>query len=162
MSSNSLLNSIETIFAKNNSALQQAAAVVQNKKKSIPIKDLELALTVLLVELASCDQTFEPQEYNILQNGLRRMFGTSKHHVQALVNQATVVLKNLRGTSRFGDILKKNLDQKQREAILEIVEEIISADGVQDGFEIYTRNKIATMLELPVLPLKPADEEEQN
>lgn len=153
MSAASFINSIETIFSKNDELLQKAAGH-RIKNRPIPTKELELALTVLLVELASCDQNFEPQEYNILQTGLRRLFGTSKDKVQALVNQATIVLRNLRGTSRFASQLKEHLDVKQREAIMDIVNDIIGVDGLEDGFEIYTRNKIAAILDVPAISAK--------
>lgn len=117
-------------------------------------KDLELALTVLLVELASCDQNFDMPEYHIISLGLYRMFGTSKDQVTALVNQAQTVLGNLRGTSRFAGLLKESLPEEERKAILEIIDDLIMADGQVDGYETYLRHKLAGLLEVPLPPLR--------
>ena len=125
------------------------------KHKKINKKELELALTVLLVDLASCDEKFQPEEYNMIANGLRRLFGTSREQVQALVNQATQVLRNLRGTSQFATLLKESLSEEQKLAIMEIVEDIINADGVVEGFEIYLRHKLTDLLGLPKPVLVP-------
>ena len=111
--------------------------------------ELELALTVLLVELASADQSFEQSEYQLIANGLKSLFGTPKSEIQALVNQANNILANLRGTSRFAELLRDNLTEVQRQAVVDIINEMIAADGREDGFEVYLRNKIATILGFP-------------
>ena len=47
-----------------------------------------------------------------------------------------------------------------RQAILEIVENIINADGKIDGYELYVRNRLAKMLGLPVTAIEPTDGQE--
>jgi uncharacterized tellurite resistance protein B-like protein len=139
--------SIETIFSKH----QQALTNYQQKqkgKKHASKSELEFALTVLLVELASSDQNFDTSEYNIIVSGLKRMFGTDRTQVSTIISQATAALANLRGSSSYGQLLKENLSKTQRENILEIVADVISADGQIDGYEIYVRNKIAKLLDL--------------
>lgn len=111
-------------------------------------RELEVALTVVLVDLASCDQNFEPREYQVISSGLKRMFGTSKSEVQALVNQANMVLANLRGTNHFAKMLRDGLSIEQKKAVLETIDEIIHIDGQEDGFEIYLRNKFSRLLGL--------------
>ena len=118
-------------------------------KKHASKRELEQALAILLVELASCDQNFDTNEYNIIISGLKRIFGTERNQVTALINQANAMIASMRGSSGYGVLLRDNLSIPQRQNILEIVEEIISADGRVDGFEIYVRNKIAELLGLP-------------
>ncbi|MBN8548270.1 MAG: TerB family tellurite resistance protein [Deltaproteobacteria bacterium] len=140
-----LQNTVNNIF-QNNEKLLQRQGSANTSRPSIAKKDMELALTVLLVDLAGCDQSFDIQEYNIIQNGLRRVFGTTKSEVTALINQANLTLKNLRGSGRFANLLKDSLDQAQREVIMEVIEDVIAADGVEDGFETYLRHKFADLL----------------
>ncbi len=109
-------------------------------------KDLELALTVLLVDLACCDQNFDQQEYQIIISGLQRIFGTGKHEIQALVNQANIALANLRGVGRFAGLLNESLSDEQKQQVMDIIDEIIHIDGEVDGFEVYLHHKLATML----------------
>lgn len=151
--SNAILqNAIQGIFSNH----KQAELKTQKKMKSRgngsgpSQKDLELAMTVLLVDLAGCDQNFDPTEYHIITSGLQRVFGTSKTEVTALVNQANLALANLRGVNRFGKILKENLDDSDRKAIMEIIEDVIAADGEEDGFETYLRHKLSSMLGIDV------------
>lgn len=150
---NPLINTMESIFANTNQAIKSSIQSSPKLKKA-PKKDLELALAVLLVDLASCDQNFDPHEYHLISNGMRRMFGTTKDQVQALVNQANLVLKNLRGTARFGELLKNHLSEAERMAIMEIIDDIISSDKKEDGFEVYLRHKIADLLQVKIAERK--------
>lgn len=134
---------LDKIFEKNEDVLKNTKCF---KNRSVSKIDLEVALTVLLVDLASCDQNFDQQEYQMISKGLRQMFGTSKEDVSKLVNQAELVLKNLRGTSQFVQTLKNNLDSTEKEAIIGIIDDIIAVDGVEDGFETYLRAKFVDML----------------
>lgn len=153
---NAFLNTVDRIFA-NNSTVDTSKNPSFLKNKKINKRELELSLTVLLVELASCDEKFHPEEYHIIANGLKRLFGTTREQVQALVNQATQVLRNLRGTGQFAAQLKENLTEESRMAIMEVIEDIIHADGVIEGFEVYFKHKISDMLGLPKQPLVPLD-----
>ena len=149
---NILHSAVQDIFLNNDRILERQMPARRGNKAALPKKDLELALSVLLVELAGSDQTFDVQEYNIIQNGMRRVFGTTKAEVTALINQANQTLKNLRGTSRFGNLLKENLDPQQRLVIMEVIEDVIAADGVEDGFETYLRHKFADLLGVELKP----------
>ena len=151
--SNVLRSTISTIFEQNNTLLAgQEKAQNAGKKKRKNTADLELALTVLLVDLASCDQNFEPQEYQVISNGLMRIFGTSKSNVQSLVNRAQSTLQNLRGVDRFGAMLRQNLTDEEKRATLEIIDEVIQSDGITDGFEVYLREKFCDLLGLSTTP----------
>lgn len=154
VSNNILHNTVQNIFHNNDRILQSQMPSRKNRQSRISKRELELALSVLLVDLAGCDQTFDVQEYNLIQTGMRRVFGTTKTEVTALINQANQTLKNLRGTSRFAAMLKENLEPQERKIIMEVIEDVISADGTEDGFETYLRHKFADLLgvELPTTP----------
>ena len=123
-------------------------------------KDIQLAVTVLLVDLASCDQDFDQQEYLVIVEGMRRIFGTCAADVKAMVNQAQVALANLRGVDRFANLLKDNLNLAERKKVMEIIEDVIHADGVEDGFETYLRHKFADLLDLQIKDTEEASESE--
>jgi len=125
------------------------------KRSRVSKADLEFALTILLVELASSDEGFAQAEYNCIMVGMKRVFGTDRFAVQQHINRAVVTLQNLRGTSDYAKLLKENLDRPRLEAVLQAVDDVINADGVQDGFEIYHRQRFARLLgieEPPPLP----------
>jgi uncharacterized tellurite resistance protein B-like protein len=64
------------------------------------------------------------------------------------VNQAVLALQNMRGSTSYIETLRENLDDAQRRAILEVIDDVIDADGVEDGFETYLRTKFADLLGL--------------
>ncbi|MBX7137761.1 MAG: TerB family tellurite resistance protein [Oligoflexia bacterium] len=148
--SNTILNdTIRNMFSKNSKALGiDPCFKGKLKRAGVKKSDLELALAVMLVDLASCDEHFDQREFECIVGGMYRMFGTPRTEVTALINQAKLEMTNLRGPSKFVELLRDNLDLKQRNMILEIVDETIAADNVQDGFEIYLRDKFAQMLGL--------------
>lgn len=143
-----LLQNIQRMFSNNNVAISQEHKWLKDvgKNRGPHKRDLELAVAVLLVDLASCDQNFDQQEYEAIVNGLKRMFGTQRHEVRALINEATVLLQDLRGPTRFAELLRDNLPAEQKQKIMEIIDETIQADSVEDGFETYLRHKFADML----------------
>ncbi|MCB0353306.1 MAG: TerB family tellurite resistance protein [Bdellovibrionales bacterium] len=152
-----LNQTIQSIFQNHKNSLQGQSAQ-SLKKRGLDPKELELAVTVLLVDLASADQEFDPSEYHVIQNGLMRLFGTGKHEVTQLIHQAKSTLANLRGVSRFGELLNRNLDHEQKIAVMEVIEEVIQADGQEDGYETYLRHKFAGMLGIKLTELNGATE----
>ena len=146
MQNNQLLNqTISDIFVGHNRLLPETKQL-RIKNRKAPKKELELACAVLLVDLASCDENFDMPEYHVIVNGLMRTFGTGKTEVSALIHRAKAALSNLRGTSSFANLLKENLSEDQRKALGEIIEDLINADGVVAGFEVYLKNKYADLL----------------
>ena len=146
-----LTEAIEGLVGTNNNLFNRPSA--KSKVKGRNNRELELALAVLLVDLASVDQNFDMREYNTIAAGLARIFGTNLHEVQSLVNQANLVLKNLRGTSRFAELLRDNLSVEERQDVMKIIDEVISADGIEDGFETYLRHKFSDLLQVKIEPL---------
>ncbi len=138
---------ITGVFGQNTRYLNSASAKSQAQGKKYSA-NLPLALAVVLVELASSDQSFDPPEYNAICSGLKRLFGATREEVTALINQANVVLGNLRGTSEYTELLQKNLSDEDKLAALDVFDEVINADGKIDGYEQYLRHKFTKLLGL--------------
>ena len=138
-----LSNTIGNIFNKQKQLHTTGGKHNKGKRNE---KELELSLAVLLVDLASCDQDFDPAEYQVISSGLRRMFGTSKMQLPSLVNQAKSALANLRGVSQYASKLKEELDEDEKKAVIDIIEDLIMADGKEDGYETYMRAKFMDLL----------------
>lgn len=142
-------DAIQNIFGELSPKLEHSSLKSKKKNRKAPPKQqLELALTVLLVDVAACDDGIDPREQEVITKGLMRMFGTGQSQVNRLITQAKNTLKNLRGISRFAELLKSELSLEERENILEIIEDVINADGEVDGFETYFKHKIAKLLDV--------------
>ena len=156
MGNNGNSNKLKSTSISEAFAAADRAEAAKKRRRNVPLMELEVAFAVLLVDLASCDQQFAPREYLAISSGLRRLFGTPKERVKALVNQANIILANLRGTSRYAALLKNNLDMEEKTAVMETIDELISVDGIEDGFEVYLRTKVADLLGMPTeLPSSP-------
>ncbi len=118
--------------------------------KGLSRKELVLAVAVIMVDVASSDETFEPTEYNVISRGLRRLFGTDEEEVRGLINQATQILSSLRGTSKYTQQLRENVSVADRRTIFLTIQELIEADGREDPFEVYMRSRLAKALDIPL------------
>ncbi len=145
---NALYQAINGIFQQSDQALF-THGVPKNRSNKVQKQQLELALAVLLVDLASSDENFDAQEYQVIAQGLRRVFGTGKTEVAQLVQRAQQAIALLRGTTSFATLLRDNLPENERVTIMEVIEEVIAADGVEDGFEVYFRHKFSELLGVP-------------
>ena len=112
----------------------------------VPVQELEFALTVLLVELASSDENFDQEEYHTITMSLQRVFDTDRAKAKEYINRASVSLSQVRGTTSYARLLSENLSLDERTMITDIIDELISADGQQDPFEIYHKNRIRHIL----------------
>jgi len=111
-----------------------------------PIQELEFALTVLLVELASSDENFDQEEYHTITMSLQRVLDTDRAKAKEYINRASVSLSQVRGTTSYARLLSENLSLDERRMVTDIIDELISADGQQDPFEIYHKNRIRHIL----------------
>lgn len=111
--------------------------------------ELELAVTVIMVDIANSDQDFCANEYAIIQNSMRRLFNTDKTRVMKLVAEAKQLIANMRGATSYRELLRDALDDQQKHAVLECVRDLIDADGSQDGFEVYLKQRLRATLGLP-------------
>ena len=148
MDSSSLKDTVSQLLAQQKDNLKTAKQDRKRFKGDVSQRELELAVTVLLVDLAASDQDFDPTEYQVIVHGLMRLFGTKKHEVSALVNQAQTALRNMRGIGRFGATIKDNLSVEERLKIMEVIEDVIGADGIEDDYETYLREKLRDLLGL--------------
>ncbi|NBW40343.1 hypothetical protein EBR25_04960 [bacterium] len=152
-SSSKLKETVYQLLGQQSGLTQKSTQARRRFNGKAKKRDIELAVTVLLVDLAASDQEFDPREYQVIVHGLMEMFGTQKHEVSALINQAQTILRNLRGVSQFGKLLTDNLSLDERMSIMRIIEQVIQADGVEDGYETYLRHKLQKMLGLEETPI---------
>jgi uncharacterized tellurite resistance protein B-like protein len=139
-----IVNTLNNLFAENNRTKQKLQS--QQAKNGVTKRDLELALTTVLVDLAASDQNFQQQEYHMITVGLQSLFGTAKTEITGLVNQAVSNLKNLRGTTSSAKLLRENLNDEQKKLALQSFDAVMETDGVEDGFEVYLRTKFVDIL----------------
>ena len=142
----SFSESIKKAIEAKQAEAEQARKRKQIEDSKVDLRELELSVTVLMVELASSDQNFDQEEYQVICMGLKRLFDTDRSRARELINQANAVLSQMRGTSVFAYQLRDHLSREQRSVVLDMIDELISSDGVEDGFETYHRNRVKAIL----------------
>ena len=106
------------------------------------------ALAVLFAEVAMIDQDFDEREYGFIIKHLGDNFSLEPKEVKGLIAYGTTLIENLQSTEQFTSHLRQNLDSEQRSKLLDVINGLIFADGVEHGFEVYLRDRLKKTLEI--------------
>lgn len=139
---------VSAIFKTHSDALDTLRQGHVSKPGGPSVIELEFAATLLLVELASSDHNYSQSEHRTIFNGVRRLFGSSPEKTEALIREARAYLQSPMTTSHFTALLREHVSDKGRQAILSVVDEVVEADGILEGVELYVRNKFVRQLGL--------------
>ena len=106
---------------------------------------LALARAVLLVDVALIDSRFDAREYEFVINTIKADLKLSDDEAVQLVKSASSVLQ-YRGSHSFAVELQKRLPVEERRKIAAQLKQLIAADSVEDGFEVYLNKKLQDLL----------------
>jgi len=152
-----VFNAFHGIFEQNRKIIKESAG--KPKLSKVASHELELAVVVILVDLASVDSNFDSREFMTICIGMQRLFGVTQPEVLKLIAQANQVLASLRGVDKFAILLRDEVPIEKRKQIMEVVNNVISADGREDDFEIYLRHKFHDLLGLNEKPAEKVEAE---
>lgn len=138
---------------------QLGTGVKKQAKTKRNLNDIQLSTTVILVEVAASDETFQLSEYDTIADGLRQLYGTGREEAKKFINQALILRSSLSGNSRHLELLRDNLTEEEKLRIARVIDEIISADGQEDPYEIFLRKRYRRALGLSEQPSAPPQEE---
>jgi len=97
--------------------------------------ELKLASAALLVHASMIDGQVDPAERRKLKALLRERFDLADDEVRRLVREADREESESVDLYRFTNILCRELDQEGRKRIVEMLWEVVMADGVVHEFE---------------------------
>ena len=98
-------------------------------------EELRLAAAALLVRAAVIDGRFDPEERRKLKAILQKRFDLDGDEVGRLLQEAEAREHDAVDIYRFTSVLCRELDQDGRKRIVEMLWEVVMADGVVDEFE---------------------------
>ncbi len=98
-------------------------------------EELRLAAAALLVRAAVIDGQADPEERRKLKAVLQTRFDLDGDEVGRLLGEAEVREHEAVDIYRFTRVLCRELDQDGRKRIVEMLWEVVMADGVVDEFE---------------------------
>ena len=109
---------------------------------------LKVATCVLLLEAATADSNFSPQEQEKIIEILKSRFQMDDESVKELIDKSTAERENSTDLWYFTNLINENLDNEEKYNLMELVWEVIYSDGTLDKFENYVARKLVNMLNL--------------
>lgn len=107
---------------------------------------LELAASVLLVEAARMDEHVAPRERSRILALVQDRFALSQAEAAALVEQALSVTEGAAPWQTYTAILKDRLSYEERVRLIEMLWEVVYADGVVHDLESSLLRRVAGLL----------------
>jgi uncharacterized tellurite resistance protein B-like protein len=108
--------------------------------------DYRLATAALLVHAANADGLIAPAERNRIRTIIETQFGLDAAATSRLIAQAEQSDKEAVDFFHFTNVLKRSLDDGARHKIIEMMWEIVFADGVVTEFEENIVWRVAELL----------------
>jgi uncharacterized tellurite resistance protein B-like protein len=120
------------------------------KEESAEDRELKLrvATSVVLLEAATADSNFSPQEQEKIIEILKSRFQMNDESVKELIDESENERKNSTDLWYFTDLLNENLNNEEKYNLMELVWEVIYSDETLDKFENYIAHKLLNMLNL--------------
>lgn len=110
--------------------------------------DTQLALAVLLYEVANADMNIDLSERSVISKILMASFGLTETQVHVLLTRAKAEQSDAISMQTYTCVITKNLERQQRIALIQGMWQVAYADGELDGHEEYIIRKVADLIYL--------------
>jgi uncharacterized tellurite resistance protein B-like protein len=117
----------------------------QNRKRT---QDIRIATCALLLEMSHIDGEFSPSERERVLSILKRNFDLSGEYATALLEASNEELKGSVDLWQFTNCINQNYSIEEKIQVVEMVWNVVYADGKLDKHEDYLVHKLATLLRL--------------
>jgi uncharacterized tellurite resistance protein B-like protein len=114
-----------------------------------PADDLQLAVAALLVEAARMDDRFEPSERAAIETVLARRFSLTAEDTTRLLAAAERAADASSQLFRFTQLIVERLSPEERIGLVEMLWEVVYADGVLDPDEDALLRRVAGLIYVP-------------
>jgi len=117
----------------------------QRREKS---HDIRIATCALLLEMSHTDGEFSASERESIISIMKRNFDLSDEHATALLEASNKELNGSIDLWQFTNLINQNYSIEEKMRVVEIVWDVVYADGKLDKHEDYLVHKLATLLRL--------------
>lgn len=108
--------------------------------------DRQTACAALMVEAALADGGIDDRERKVLQERLAAGFDLSNDEADALIAQSVEDARDRTHLLRFTRAVKEQMPHEERLALMELLWEVVLADGVLDPYEDQLLRRIAGLI----------------
>jgi uncharacterized tellurite resistance protein B-like protein len=110
--------------------------------------DVRVATCALFLEMARIDEKFTEAEMDTILSILKKKYGLSQEHADALVAEADRELEQSVDLWQFARLINENYTPDEKVEIIEILWRMVFVDGKMDEYEHYLMNKLKNLLRL--------------
>ncbi len=110
--------------------------------------DVRVAVCALFLEMASIDGEFSDSERENIISLLKRQYRLSDEHVAELMEASEEGLEGSIDLWQFTNLINQNYSRQEKIQIIEMVWQVVYADGRLDKHEDYLVHKLAKLLRL--------------
>ena len=109
---------------------------------------LRVATAVLLVEVTRADFIVQPAERQRLRQLLQAQFALSTEELDALMSEAEADADRLVSIQHITRLLNENYDHAMKRRVIEMMWQMVYADGEKDHYEEHLIRQVAEQLYL--------------
>ena len=110
--------------------------------------DIRIATCALLLEMSNIDGEFSALERESITSILKRNFDLSDEHATSILEASNEELKGSIDIWQFTNCINQNYSIEEKIRVVEMVWDVVYADGKLDKHEDYLVHKLATLLRL--------------
>lgn len=111
-------------------------------------KQVQIATTALLIEIATIDNEFSEEEKKAITKTLTHQFNLTEAEVAEVIVATKEELAERIDTYYFTNLINDNFDRPTKLKIIEMIWDVIYADGQLDAHEDYLVHRFAKLLRL--------------
>lgn len=117
-------------------------------RDEVPAQDesLDLAVAVLLVEMARADHKLEQSEEREIQSQLQKTFGLDAAQGAGLLAEARDMVENSHSLHEFTRAIHERMDYGQKQRVIEMLWHVALVDRNLDKYEDYLVAKLGELL----------------
>lgn len=117
-------------------------------EQQITQKDLQIATSVIFLEIANADNNISDVEMESILKILRKQFNLSQNEVEELIKISEDRIKDSIDVWQFTNVINKKSLKEDKLKIMENIWKIIYADKRLDKYEDHLAHKFANLLRL--------------
>lgn len=118
----------------------------RSRVKDLHGEELRVAAGALLINAGSIDGRFDPEEKRKVKELLQRRFDLEPKELRQLFDEAAAEEREAVDLYRFTSVLCRELNQDGRKRMVEMLWEVVMADGVVDEFEANLVWRVAELI----------------
>lgn len=128
-------------------AAEQKVLLLSPKNGKKPTQnDIDLALAVILLDVALSDDDLDPRELEFVKHALRDFAGQTDREVEELIESAHEARTSFRSSAGAVRTLATTLGKEERTEVYKMISQLVKIDGSVGEFESYLQKKFGSLL----------------